>query len=292
MEKVYDFLDNSVVDIEKWLWIFAKIAIIYLISAIAVKIAKRFFKLSEKRRHYSDKTNFVFLRNFVVYVIYFSGFVAMINVIPGLQKLGTTLLAGAGILAAVIGFASQEALSNIVSGLFMVLFKPFRVGDSINVGNGTYVGTVEDISLRHTTIRNSENRMVIIPNNKLNSETIINSSILSSDTCALIEIGIGYDSNIDKVIDLVTNEALMHPFTKDNRTAIQKSEEVPQITVRVISWGDSALNLRAYVWAENSGNAFVLKCDLLKSIKERFDKEGIEIPYPYRNVIVKKESND
>ncbi len=289
MDKLHIFLRETVGDMEKWVWIGIKVLIIYIVALIASKIAKQLFKHWMRKYAQQDKTNLIFLRNFVTYTIYFIAFIAMMNMLPGFEKVGKTLLAGAGILAAIIGFASQEALSNIVSGLFMVIFKPFRVGDTINVGNGLYLGTVEDISLRHTTIRNVENRMVIIPNNKLSAETITNSSIVDSATCAMVEMGIGYTVNIDKAMELITEEALKHPLTIDHRTSEQKETGEAQIIIRVMAWGESAIQLRASVWAASSGNAFILKCDLLKTIKDRFDKEGVEIPYPYRNVIVKNQ---
>jgi small-conductance mechanosensitive channel len=84
-------------------------------------------------------------------------------------------------------------------------------------------------------------------------------------------------------------EAMQHPLLIDNRSIEDKAQDKPQVIVRVMSLGDSSITLRAWAWASNSGNAFVMKCDLLKAIKERFDQEEIEIPYPYRNVIVKKD---
>jgi small-conductance mechanosensitive channel len=195
----------------------------------------------------------------------------------------------AGILAAAVGFGSQQAISNIVSGIFMVLFKPFRVGDHIDLG-GENKGKVVDVSLRHTTIRNSENRMIIVPNSVLNNQSIINSSILHSATCALINVGIGYGSDINRAIVIIQEEATKHHLLIDNRTEAEKKTNIPQVIVRVIEWAESSINLRAWAWAANTDDAFILKCDLLHAIKERFEQEGIEIPFPYTNVIRKPQN--
>jgi len=279
----YDKLEGLVI-------ICIHIALIYILLMSLVFMERRMFKkIIERRDKQSiDKTNLVFLRNVVIYTTYTIGILSMINQIPGMQQLSKTVLTGAGILAAAVGFGSQQAISNIVSGIFMVLFKPFRVGDHINLG-GDYNGTVVDISLRHTTIKNSENRMIIVPNSVLNNQSIINSSIVNATTCAFINVGIGYSSDVNRAMTLIQEEALKHPLLIDQRTKAEKDKGAPQVVVRVIEWADSSVNLRAWAWAANSGDAFLLKCDLLHSIKERFDKENIEIPFPYTNVVLKKE---
>ena len=190
-------------------------------------------------------------------------------------------------VAMAVGFASQEALSNFVSGLFIVFGKPFRIGDSIMI-DSVVNGTVAEITLRHTIIKSLDNRMIIIPNSKINSSTIVNSTIAEQDTCSFIDVGVSYDTNLDKAINVMRDEIMHHPLLIDRRTPEEKQGNTPQVVIRVIALGDSAITLKAWAWAANAGNAFVLKCDLLKSIKERFDKENIEIPYPYNNVIVKK----
>ncbi len=276
--------------IEQLVAIGIKIVLVYLLLVVLVFLERRVFKkLIERREKQSiDKTNLIFIRNVVIYTTYAIGFLSMVNQVPGMQQLSKTLLAGAGILAAAVGFGSQQAISNIVSGIFMVMFKPFRVGDYIDMGGGN-MGTVVDISLRHTTIKNSENRMIIVPNNVLNNQSIVNSSIINAATCAFVNIGIGYGSDINRAMVIMQEEAMKHPLIIDHRTKAEKNNGAPQVTVRVIEWANSSVNLRAWAWAANTNDAFVIKCDLLKSIKERFDREGIEIPFPYTNVILKKE---
>ncbi len=267
-----------------------KIALVYILLMAFVFVERRLFKkIIERREKQSiDKTNLIFLKNIVIYTTYTIGFLSMFNQIPGMQQLSKTVLAGAGILAAAVGFGSQQAISNIVSGIFMVLFKPFRVGDYIDLG-GDNKGTVTDISLRHTTIKNAENRMIIVPNNVLNNQAIVNSSIVSAATCAFVNVGIGYGSDINRAMAIMQEEVLKHPLLIDQRTKTEKNNGAPQVVVRVIEWANSSVNLRAWAWAANTGDAFVMKCDLLKTIKERFDREGIEIPFPYTNVIIKQE---
>ena len=161
------------------------------------------------------------------------------------------------------------------------------MGDYIKVDE-VVVGTVTEITLRHTVIRNAENRMILIPNSKINSSTIINSTFGDYSTCSFIEVGVSYTTNLDQAIQVMREEVMKHPLLIDHRTAAEKKNGTPQVVIRVMNLGDSAITLRAWAWAGSTGDAFVLKCDLLKSIKERFDQEKIEIPYPYFNQVVMK----
>jgi small-conductance mechanosensitive channel len=97
---------------------------------------------------------------------------------------------------------------------------------------------------------------------------------------------------VERAIKIIQEEAIKHPNCIDNRTEDEKNSGVPQVIVRLISFGDFSINLRAYVWAESTPNGFILHTDINKSIKLRFDKEGIEIPFPYRTIVYKKDLNE
>jgi len=288
---VHEFLSNTIlnISIEKLISFFIKALLIYGVTQVAVSFTKYLFRRSQKRKKLAilDQTTSSFIQRLIVYTLYIIGMAIFLSLIPGMEKVSSSILAGAGIMAMAVGFASQEALSNFVSGLFIVFGKPFRIGDSIMI-DSVVNGTVAEITLRHTIIKSLDNRMIIIPNSKINSSTIVNSTIGEQDTCSFIEVGVSYDTNLDKAINVMRDEIMHHPLLIDRRTPEEKQSNTPQVVIRVIALGDSAITLKAWAWAANAGNAFVLKCDLLKSIKERFDKENIEIPYPYNNVIVKK----
>ena len=206
--------------------------------------------------------------------------------IPELESVGLGLFASAGVFAAILGFASQAAFSNIIGGIFIVIFKPFRVEDIIKVSN-LYHGTVEDINLRHTVIRDFENRRLIIPNSVIGNETIQNFNIVDSRIKNFIPFGISYDSNIDLAIKIIQEEAMAHRNYIDNRSEEERESNMPPVLVRLIEYGESSINLRAQVWSEDPVKAFDLKCDIYMSVKARFDKEGIEIPFPHRTLVYK-----
>ncbi len=233
-----------------------------------------------------DRTRFNFLKNALSFIIYSAAVFAIIYVIPELRALSLTLFAGAGVVAAIIGFASQAAFSNIISGTFIVIFKPFRVGDLIRVGS-LYIGTVEDITMRHTVIRDFENQRIIIPNSVISAETVINTDIVDQAMRKHVHFGISYDSDLDNAIAIIRQEAENHPLIWDRRTPEQIAENEPLIEIRVTEWQDSGIKVRAYCPTRNFDDAWVLSTDLLYSVKKRFDKEGIEIPYPHRTIVYK-----
>ena len=267
-----------------------KLVVIYLIVRVLTAVTKYIFRHTMKKQAEKgmDVTKVMFLKQIVVTAIYIIGCATFLSLIPGMEKISNSILASAGILAMAVGLASQEALSNIVGGLFIIFTRPFKVGDFIKVDDDV-VGTVIEITLRHTIIRNIENRMILIPNSKINSATIINSSYGDPSTCAFIEVGVSYDTDLNDAIRVMRKEVEQHPLLIDHRTEEEKKEQVPVVVIRVVCLGDSAITLRAWAWAATAVKASVMKYDLLKSIKERFDKEQIEIPYPYFNQIVRKE---
>jgi len=262
------------------------LVVAFVVSKIFKLLVNRFVKKASQKMKL-DPTNYSFFKNAIDFIVYLTAVIIIFRNIPALQVYGNSLLTGAGVLAAIVGFASQSAFSNIVSGVFLVIFKPFSVGDRIKVGQH-YTGDVIDITLRHTVIRDFENRRIVIPNSVINNETIIDSTNPEELLCVFVEMSVGYASDINHVTRIMQEEAIQHPFCKDNRTKAELANGDPQVVVRLIGFSDSGMTMRAYVWANDPSEGFVLKCDLFKSIKERFDKEGIEIPYPYRTLIVKE----
>ena len=256
-----------------------------IVAFIINRFFKRLIRLSTESLN-NDPTNYQFLRRAMIGLIYLIGFSIAIYAMPNMRALASSVLAGAGILAVAVGFASQHALSNIISGVFIVMFKPFRVNDRIKLG--VLSGVVEDITLRHTVIRDFENRRILVPNTVISNEVIVNSDFGDDKICKFIDIGISYDSDIDLAKKIMREECLQHPLLVDNRNPTQIEEGVDVVIVRLLTLGDSSVNLRAWAWAKDNADAFVMGCDLLESIKKRFEQEEIEIPFPHRTLVYKE----
>ncbi len=264
---------------------------IIIIGAIIVSrivrwlINRAMFTAQEKFN--ADPTKYSFFKNAVSFIIWLMALGMIISRIPSLKTFAVTIFAGAGILVAAVGFAAQASFSNIISGIFIVIFKPFRVGDMIRVTE--YHGIVEDITLQHTIILNFENKRVIIPNSIISNEYIINDSIEEETVCRWIELGISYDSDLELATKIIQEEAQKHPRCIDNRTEEEKAKGQHPVNVRLLEFGNSSLNLRAYVWTDDPFNAIQMHSDINKAIKKRFDAEGVEIPFPYHTIVYKKD---
>ncbi len=248
-----------------------------IVAYIMDRISKRFIEKAIKLIK-GDPINYHFLRHFLSGVIYVIGISWAISSVPSLKAIATSLLGAAGILAVAIGLASQNALSNIISGIFIVIFKPFSINDRLRLRDNKLSGFVEDITLRHTIIRDFENRRIIIPNSVINQEIIINADFADDKICTFFEITVDVKSDIDLVKSILFDEAIKHPLRCDNRTPEDIEKGKPEILVRVIRIDEYGIRLRTWVWAKNSGDSFIISCDLFESVKKRFDQAEIRMP--------------
>lgn len=262
-----------------------------LVIIAAAFVLERFIRILLKRAYLrsdkgnEDRTRYRFLRNGTRFVVTIIAIAVIVNSIPSFKDVASTLFVGTGILAVIIGFAAQGAFSNIISGIFIVSFKPFRVGDNLTVGG--FSGVVEDVTLRHTVLVTNENRRVIMPNSKISDETIVNSTIADPTICQYVEIGISYESDLDKAMNVMQQECEAHPSCIDRRTPQELEKDEPRVAVRLVHMGESALILRAYVWTTEATIARMMLYDLNRSLKLRFDREGIVMPYPQRTITIK-----
>ncbi len=204
-------------------------------------------------------------------VILYPGILLLLVTI--LSQLGFTLaplLGAAGIVGIAIGFASQTSVSNIISGFFLIAERPFEVGDVIQVG--TTVGRVLSIDTLSVKLRTFDNRFIRIPN-----ETLVKSEVTTITRFPIrridLSIGVAYKEDIRRVRQILVEVAAENP-----RALME-----PAPVVFFDSYGESSLDLRLAVWATKE-NFIALKTSLLEEVKERFDREGIEIPFPHRSL--------
>lgn len=244
------------------------------------------------KRHSENNTSVATVLGFVRYIaisaVYFAGIMVVVYSIPLLSSAVRTLLTAGGVIAVVAGLAAQEALGSVVSGMMILAFKPFRMGDVVRYVDNDISGIVEEITLHHTTIRTWENKRVIIPNNKMNSAIIENADYADSKVCALLKIGVSYESDISLAKRLLAEEIGRQANYLDTRTPEEIAEGAPLVQVVVLEFADSAVMLRASLWAKDHGTAFALKCEVLEKIKAVYDRNGIEIAYPHL-VVMQKE---
>ena len=148
------------------------IALSLLILAVGIRLINRFFRRARERTlasaHPELASILPALRGVLIAILVFVFLTSILSQFPSLKKLMDTMLASSGIVALVVGFASQDAVANLTSGLLVTVFKPCKVGDTVRLVSQNITGVVEEISLRHTVIRTFDNRRTIIPNSTFN----------------------------------------------------------------------------------------------------------------------------
>ena len=209
-------------------------------------------------------------------VAWFGVLFAVVAVAFGFAGYGNFLTSLATIAAAAalaIGIAMQSVISNFVAGVFIFTEKPFRIGDWIEWGEGDYSGVVEDISLRVTRVRTFDNELVTVPNSELTDNAVKN-PVAKDKLRQKFVFGIGYDDDIQQATDIILEEARAHEGILDD----------PEPSVRLTELNDSDVGLQSRFWIGDPSRAdfMAIRGEYITAVKERFDAEGIDIPYPYR----------
>ncbi|MFY9995867.1 MAG: small-conductance mechanosensitive channel MscS [Leclercia sp.] len=249
--------------------IVAAIAII-IVGMIVARIVSNTVNRLMRARHI-DATVADFLSALVRYGIIAFTLIAALGRV-GVQTASVIAVLGAAGLA--IGLALQGSLSNLAAGVLLVTFRPFRSGEYVDLGG--VAGTVLQVQIFSTTMRTVDGRIVVIPNGKIIANNIINFSREPVRRNEFI-IGVAYDSDIDKVKQLLTNI-----IESDDR--ILKDRDM---TVRLNELGASQLNFVVRVWS-NSSDLQSVYWDVLERVKRDFDANGISFPYPQMDVNFKR----
>lgn len=188
-----------------------------------------------------------------------------------------SLLAGAGVAGLAIGLALQTSLSNTFSGIYLSVKDVINIGDWIET-NG-YQGSVADVTLRHTIIREPDNNLVVMPN-KMVVENPFKNFGLTKQIRTIVKCGVGYESDLPKVEE-VTRNAIENNFHRD---------ESKDIEFHWLEFGDSSINFQVRFWIEADSKLSILEAQskAIKVIKKAFDENDINIPFPIRTVYMNK----
>lgn len=217
--------------------------------------------------------------SFVSQIIYYG--VLAIVLLTALNSAGfptTSLLAAFGALGLAIGLSLQSNLSNFASGLLILIFKPFKAGDVITVGSVT--GTVRSIQFMNTTIVTKEMRTVFIPNSMLTSQQVTNATYQDTRVVPFV-FDIGYDNDHHKAIAVI-REVMENDERIVNREMVE---------IGISEFGDNSVRIAAYPVVENR-NYMQVFYDTMSDVKDRFDEENIDIPYPQRVVHIQRSGLD
>lgn len=249
--------------------IVAAIAIVIIGMIVARIVSNTVNRLMVARK--IDATVADFLSALVRYGIIAFTLIAALGRV-GVQTASVIAVLGAAGLA--VGLALQGSLSNLAAGVLLVMFRPFRAGEYVDLGG--VAGTVLNVQIFSTTMRTVDGKIVVIPNGKIIAGNIINFSREPVRRNEFI-IGVAYDSDIDHVKKILTD-------------IIQSDERIlkdREMTVRLNELGASSINFVVRVWS-NSSDLQSVYWDVLERIKREFDANGISFPYPQMDVNVKK----
>ncbi|MGH8505723.1 MAG: mechanosensitive ion channel family protein [Stenotrophobium sp.] len=215
------------------------------------------------------------LADFLSNVLY--GLALTVVVFSALHQLGVEATSAAAVLggaALAIGLSLQQQLSSLAAGVILIIFRPFKKGDFVELGSGVK-GTVEEIKIVHTRLHTSDNRELIVPNSAITTNNIINYSARRQRRVELI-IGIGYDS------DLLRAKQLLHEIVAETKGALK----TPGPTIDINDLAASSVNFNVWCWVQ-TGDYSQVRSTLLETIKLRFDREGINLPFPQMDVHVR-----
>ncbi|OUR69498.1 mechanosensitive ion channel protein MscS [Arcobacter sp. 31_11_sub10_T18] len=247
------------------------IVIFFVGKWLVSKITSVVIKLMNKQKN-MDKTLSMFLEDILYYTL------MAVVVLTALDQVGvetTSFLAILGAAGLAIGLALKDSLSNFASGVMIIMFRPYKIGDVVSAGGIT--GKVIEIHLFNTEFTTPDNQKILVPNGSITAGSITN--INAHDTRRVdLTIGIGYDDDIKKA------KNLLHEIVSANEKILKD----PSVTIAVAELADSSVNFIVRPWV-NTPDFWDVKFDLLETIKNRFDEEGISIPYPQSDVHLYKE---
>ncbi len=267
------FIDNQALMFSYLVKFVVAILIIIIGKYIAKITSKTLSKVMAHRK--VDQAVIAFIANIVSGIIFF---VAIIAAISHLGFNTSSLVAIVGAAGLAVGLALQGSLSNFASGVLIILLKPFRAGDFVEVSGVS--GVVEEILIFATKLRTGDNKTVIIPNGSITGGIIINYSSKPTRRIDLV-IGVSYDANLAETKTILSKVVEQHPLVLKDQP----------ITIGVSELADCSVNFVVRPWVKTE-NYWPVYFDLLETIKVELDQAGIEIPFPQLSVHLNKENTN
>lgn len=253
-----------------------------------LKTYQRFAQKAIEMNGKTAATTFSFFGSILKVAIYALGIYLILEQFTVFKSLGNLLLGASSVIGAAVALSSQESIANLVGGIFLSLYQPCRVDDMICLPEKNITGRIKEISMRHTVILTSSNTEIIVPNSVMNS-AIIENKDRSGKIMNFLIFSISYESNINLAMKIMVDEASKHPFLLDTRSEEEIQLNKPVVKAVVYELNAYSVDLRLSFPTKDASDGFAMRCDLLKSIKEAFDKAKIQIPYPTTAVVKKEE---
>ena len=221
--------------------------------------------LARDEHGHIDRTVASFLTQLAQIAIFIVAFTVYAHIIPELQRVGTALLAGVSIASVVIGLAAQNTLGNLIAGLSLLLYRPIRLDDLVQVTTpaGPEIGIVEQLTLGYTLLRTADDRRIVVPNSTMATQVTVNLNTWNLQAMAIVPVGIGADENVDAVRESLLSIGAAHP----------RVDRVIDCPVR--PHGDSGVVLSLRVWCRDSETANQVRRELADQIRAQLATNGV-----------------
>lgn len=272
------FLNSEIINI------LSKIISVVIVYLITIHICNKVFKVIIKK---NNNIQLKFIRSITKAVISVIFVFAIGMLFEATREISKTLLQSSALFVAVAGFAAQQVLADVISGMMISWTKPFNIGERVTLKDKDITGIIEDITVRHTVIKTFHNSRLVIPNSVINKEILENSNFDSEYIGNYLEISVAYESNLDKAIEIIEDIIDENDKTIDIRE--DKTVGKP-VSVLIKELGESGITLKTTVWTKDINDNFTACSEIRASIKKEFDNNGIEIPYNKLDVTVRNKN--
>ena len=233
--------------------------------------------LAHDKHDHFDRMAIKFLAKLSRYAVYIFAFISYVHFVPGISGMGMVSLASVSVISVVLGLAAQNTLGNVIAGISLLLYRPFKLGDRLQVlaPTGLETGTVESLTLGYTLLRTDENRKIVVPNSLMASQTNINLSPNNSRILCTVPVCIGYESNIDQARAILIDLAGKHP-----KTLATTGCPITQLS-------GSGIVFSLELWCSDALTAITIRGDLLDQIVKRFSIEGIQFGFSQTRLLLR-----
>ena len=256
-----------------------KIAVIVVFWSGGMFALNKIFGMILKRK---EQIHIKFLRSMSKVVLTIIAFICISGLFNTTKALSATLLTSSSLLVAIVGFAAQQVLADVISGVMLSWSRPFNLGEKVNISSLGISGIVEDMTVRHTVIRTYHNSRMIIPNSVINKAIVENSNYNNDYIGNYMEVSVSYESNLEQAIEVMRETIASYPLVVDIRP---DPSEGNKVNVAVKELGDDGIILKSTVWTRNIDDNFTACSDIRRLSKKNFDAAGISIPYRHVHVV-------
>lgn len=277
LKKVTEFFDTY-----PFVLTLIAIALLLITIWVLIRVNRAVFRNLRKRR---EGLNLIFFERIITAVILLGGIILIFSMIWGDSSVWKTVLGGTALVSAILAFAAQDVIKDILGGLMITIYKPFEIGNRVELEDGT-IGIVRDITMRHVILNGMDTQQIVIPNSKINLMRLKNYSFHSKNRAAHFNFYIAYGSDIEKAIRVIREAIISSPYSIPGKETPAGEDYAG---VYFMAYEECSLRLATTVYFEASTPSETAITDINLRIDQTLRENGIEIPYPYLNVIHKTE---